>query len=122
MNDISPISVVDDDESLRESLEGLLKALGYAVEVFSSAESFLGSDALAKTKCLILDVSMPGMSGPELQRELMSRGEPIPIIFITSRADEDVASRVMADGAVACLLKPFTEDALLKAISLSLSR
>jgi FixJ family two-component response regulator len=122
MNDISPISVVDDDESLRESLEGLLKALGYAVEVFSSAESFLGSDALAKTKCLILDVSMPGMSGPELQRELVSRGEPIPIIFITSRADEDVASRVMADGAVACLLKPFTEDALLKAISLSLSR
>ena len=122
MNDISPISVVDDDESLRESLEGLLKALGYAVEVFSSAESFLGSDALAKTKCLILDVSMTGMSGPELQRELMSRGEPIPIIFITSRADEDVVSRVMADGAVACLLKPFTEDALLKAISLSLSR
>jgi len=122
MNDISPISVVDDDESLRESLEGLLKALGYAVKVFSSAESFLGSDALAKTKCLILDVSMPGMSGPELQRELMSRGEPIPIIFITSRADEDVVSRVMADGAVACLLKPFTEDALLKAISLSLSR
>jgi FixJ family two-component response regulator len=122
MNDISPISVVDDDESLRESLEGLLKALGYAVEVFSSAESFLGSDALAKTKCLILDVSMPGMSGPELQRELMSRGEPIPIIFITSRADEDVVSRAMADGAVACLLKPFTEDALLKAISLSLSR
>ena len=122
MNDISPISVVDDDESLRESLEGLFKALGYAVEVFSSAESFLGSDALAKTKCLILDVSMPGMSGPELQRELMSRGEPIPIIFITSRADEDVVSRVMADGAVACLLKPFTEDALLKAISLSLSR
>jgi FixJ family two-component response regulator len=122
MNDISPISVVDDDESLRESLEGLLKALGYAVEVFSSAESFLGSDALAKTKCLILDVSMPGMSGPELQRELMSRGEPIPIIFITSRADEDVVSRVMADGAVACLLKPFTEDALLKAISLSLWR
>jgi FixJ family two-component response regulator len=122
MTNLSIISVVDDDESLRESLEGLLKALGYAVEVFSSAESFLGSDALAKTKCLILDVSMPGMSGPELQRELMSRGEPIPIIFITSRADEDVVSRVMADGAVACLLKPFTEDALLKAISLSLSR
>lgn len=122
MTNPSVISVVDDDESLRESLEGLLKALGYAVEVFSSAESFLGSDALAKTKCLILDVSMPGMSGPELQRELMSRGEPIPIIFITSRADEDVVSRVMADGAVACLLKPFTEDALLKAISLSLSR
>jgi len=113
------ISVVDDDESLRESLEGLLRSLGHPVEVFSSAESFLGSDAIVKTKCLILDVSMPGMSGPDLQRELKSRGETVPIIFITSRADEDVVSRVMADGALACLLKPFTEDSLLKAISLS---
>jgi len=119
MTKVSLISVVDDDESLRESLQGLLRALRFAVEVFSSAESFLGSDALPKTKCLILDVSMPGMSGPELQRELMSRGEKIPIIFITSRADEDVVSRVMADGAIACLIKPFTEDSLLQAINLS---
>ena len=73
MNDVSLISVVDDDESLRESLEGLLKSLGHGVAVFSSAESFLSSKALAKTDCLILDVRMPGMSGPELQRELISR-------------------------------------------------
>jgi FixJ family two-component response regulator len=119
--DNSLISVVDDDESLRESLEGLLKSLGYGVEVFSSAESFLGSKALSKTACLILDVRMPGMSGPDLQRKLMSQGQPIPIIFITAHGDEDVISQVMADGAVDCLLKPFTEDSLLNAISLSLS-
>jgi FixJ family two-component response regulator len=116
---ISMISVVDDDESLRESLEGLLRALGHQVKVFSSAESFLGSNAIVKTKCLILDVCMPGMSGPELQRELADRGEQIPIIFITSRADEDIVSRVMGEGALACLIKPFTEDSLLKAIKLS---
>ena len=121
MTDNSLISVVDDDESLRESLEGLLKSLGYGVAVFSSAESFLGSDAFRKTKCLILDVRMPGMSGPELQRELISRGQRIPIIFITAHGDEDVVSQVMADGAVDCLLKPFTEASLLNAISLSLS-
>ncbi len=115
------ISVVDDDESLRESLEGLLKSLGYGVKVFSSAESFLGSGAVAKTNCLILDVRMPGMSGPDLQRRLMSQGQPVPIIFITAHGDEDVISQVMADGAVDCLLKPFTEDSLLNAISASLA-
>ncbi len=115
------ISVVDDDESLRESLEGLLKALGYKVEVFSSAESFLISDARRKTDCLLLDIRMPGMSGPELQRELTSRGEQISTIFITSHGSDEVVANVMAQGAVACLPKPFTEDALLKAISLSLA-
>ena len=120
MTDISLISVVDDDESLRESLEGLLKSLGYDTTVFSSAESFLSSEALAKTACLILDVRMPGMSGPELQRELISRRRNIPIIFITAHTDEDLVARVMADGAVDCLLKPFSEDSLLKAISRAL--
>ena len=120
MTDVSFISVVDDDESLRESLEGLLKSLGYAVAVFSSAESFLGSQALAKTNCLILDVRMPGMSGPELQRELKGRRPQIPIIFITAHGDEEVITRVMADGAVDCLLKPFSEDCLLNAIGLAL--
>jgi FixJ family two-component response regulator len=115
------ISVVDDDESLRESLEGLLKSLGYAVAVFSSAESFLASDALARTACLILDVRMPGMSGPDLQRRLVQNHLSIPIIFITAHGDEDVINQVMADGAVDCLLKPFTEDSLLNAISLSMS-
>jgi len=111
---------VDDDESLRESLEGLLKSLGHKVSVFSSAESFLGSEALSKTACIILDVRMPGMSGPELQQELIRRRRKIPIIFITAHGDEDVISRVIADGAVDCLLKPFKEAALLKAISQAL--
>jgi FixJ family two-component response regulator len=121
MTNASFIAVVDDDESLRESLEGLLKSLGHAVMVFSSAEGFLSSGALAKTQCLILDIRMPGMSGPELQAELMRRRETVPIIFITAHGDEDVMSRVMADGAVDCLVKPFSEDSLLKAISLALS-
>jgi FixJ family two-component response regulator len=121
MTDVSLISVVDDDESLRESLEGLLKSLGHLVAVFSSAESFLSSETLAKTDCLILDVRMPGMSGPELQRELISHQEKLPIIFITAHGDDDVISRVMADGAVDCLLKPFSEDSLLNAINLALS-
>jgi FixJ family two-component response regulator len=121
MTDASLISVVDDDESLRESLEGLLKAVGYLVKVFSSAEGFLSSQFLAKTNCLILDVRMPGMSGPELQSQLKTHERQIPIIFITAHGDEDVISRVMADGAVDCLLKPFSEDSLLNAIDLALS-
>jgi FixJ family two-component response regulator len=121
MPDVSLISVVDDDESVRESLLGLLKSLRYAVRVFSSARSFLNSDATSKTGCLILDVRMPGMSGPELQRELARNRLKIPIIFITAHLDEDVRSRVLADGAVDCLLKPFSEDSLLNAISLALS-
>ena len=121
MTDVLLISVVDDDESLRESLEGLLKAMGYTVSVFSSAEGFLASQAPAKTNCLILDVRMPGMSGPELQQKLKTNGHRIPIIFITAHGDEDVISRVMADGAIDCLLKPFSEDSLLNAIGLALS-
>ena len=117
MNKVSLISVVDDDESLRESLEGLLKSLGYDVAVFSSAESFLSSAARDSADCLILDVRMQGMSGPELQRDLISRNQNLPIIFITAHGDDEVVSRVMADGAVDCLLKPFSEDSLLNAIS-----
>jgi FixJ family two-component response regulator len=116
MADASLIAVVDDDESPRESLEGLLASFGYAVEVFSSAEAFLHSDALGKADCLILDVSMPGMSGPELQRELIRRELKIPTIFITAHRDERVISRIMADGAVACLLKPFSTDSVLEKI------
>jgi FixJ family two-component response regulator len=121
MPDVSVISVVDDDESLRESLEGLLKSLGHTTAVFSAAESFLSSAALSNTTCLILDIRMPGMNGPELQHELINRGQKIPIIFITAHGDEDVIARVMADGAVDCLLKPFSEESLLNAISRALS-
>jgi len=121
MTDMPLISVVDDDQSLRESLEGLLKFLGYRAAVFSSAESFLSSEGLTETKCLILDVRMPGMSGLELQRNLNERGLKIPIIFITAHGDTDVIARAKADGAVDCLLKPFREEALLKAIDRALS-
>jgi FixJ family two-component response regulator len=114
------ISVVDDDDSVRESLQGLLQSLGYGVETFCCADEFLDSDCLARTDCLILDVRMPGMRGPELQRELVQRGSTIPIVFITAHGDEEVRLQVLAEGAVDCLLKPFSEDALLTAIRAAL--
>jgi FixJ family two-component response regulator len=114
------ISVVDDDGSIRESLQGLLESIGFAVETFASATAFLGSEYLLRTDCLILDVRMPVMRGPDLQRELARRGHDIPIVFITAHGDEEVRPRVLSDGAVACLLKPFTEDALLTAIRAAL--
>jgi FixJ family two-component response regulator len=100
----------------------LLTTLGYRVEAFASAGSFLGSAALAKTDCLILDVCMPRMSGPDLQQELARRHHDIPIIFITAHGDEDAVTRVVGDGAVDCLLKPFGEEALLNAVGKALAR
>jgi FixJ family two-component response regulator len=114
------ISVVDDDDSVRESLQGLLQSIGYGVETFCCADEFLDSDCLTRTDCLILDVRMPGMRGPELQRELVQRGSTIPIVFITAHGDEEVRLQVLANGAVDCLLKPFSEDALLTAIRAAL--
>src|SRR5918998_1968415 len=89
------VSVVDDDESVRESLPDLLKAFGFSVKAFSSAEEFLASHCIDTTRCLILDVSMPGMSGPDLQRELVRRNRPIPIVFITAQRDEHLRSRLI---------------------------
>jgi FixJ family two-component response regulator len=114
------ISVVDDDDSVRESLQGLLQSLGYRVKTFCCADEFLDSDSLARTDCLILDVRMPGMPGPELQRTLVERGSGIPIVFITAHGDEEIRLQVLAEGAVDCLLKPFSEDALLTAIRAAL--
>lgn len=114
------ISVVDDDESVRESLPDLLKELGFAVQTFASGEEFLASDYAANTRCLILDIAMPGMSGPDLQRELKWRGHEIPIVFITGHGDESVRPRLIEQGAVDCLFKPFTEAALLSAIDAAL--
>ena len=115
------VSVVDDDESVRESLPDLLKEFGYAVQTFSSAEAFLASDYVGQTKCLILDIAMPpGMSGPELQRELSRRGQGIPIVFITAHGDETIRPRLLEEGAVDCLFKPFSEAALLKAVDTAL--
>jgi FixJ family two-component response regulator len=114
------VSVVDDDESVREALPDLLKELGYAVQAFSSAEDFIDSSYVKTTSCLILDVTMPGMSGPELLRELVRRGVKIPTIFITAHADETVRPSVLEQGAVECLFKPFGEDALLVALETAL--
>jgi len=116
----SVVSVVDDDESVRESLPDLLRAFGFTVEAFSSAKEFLGSACLTQTRCLILDVAMPEMSGPDLQRELRRRRQEIPIVFITARADDTIRSRLLAQGAVECLYKPFSQTALLEALNTAL--
>ncbi len=116
----SLVSIVDDDESVRESLPDLLRELGFAAQAFSSAEEFLASDSVGQTRCLILDIVMPGMSGPDLQRELTLRRKQIPIVFISAHADETVRSRLLAQGAVECLFKPFSETALLEAINAAL--
>jgi len=114
------VSVVDDDESVRESLPDLLKVFGFAAQTFSSAEEFLESSYLDQTRCLILDVALPGMSGPDLQRELKLRRQEIKIVFITAQKDEAIRSRVLEQGAIAWLLKPFSDIALLDAINAAL--
>jgi len=117
----SLVAVVDDDESVRESLPDLLRQLGFAARAFSSAEAFLASDSLDQTSCLILDIVMPGgMSGPELQRELARRRRRIPIVFITANDDEATRPRLIKEGAVECLFKPFGEKALVSALSTAL--
>lgn len=114
------VSIIDDDESVRESLPDLLKELGFAVRAFCSAEEFLASDCLTLTRCLILDIGLPGMSGPDLQRELRRLRREIPIVFITANADETIRPRLLEQGAVACLLKPFSETALREALDSAL--
>ena len=120
MANLPLISVVDDDDSVRESLRGLIRSVGFAVKVFASAEEFLNSDHLRNTHCLILDVRMPGMNGLELQRQLAANDRKIPVIFITAHGDEEVRSRALNGGAVDYLLKPFSEEALLNAIDAAL--
>jgi FixJ family two-component response regulator len=110
------VSVVDDDESVRESLPDLLNEFGYSVRTFSSALEFLASDALDQTKCLLLDIAMPGMTGIELQAELKRRDKRLPIIFITATRDEAIRARVVELGAAACLIKPFSDTALLEGL------
>jgi FixJ family two-component response regulator len=116
------ISVVDDDESIRESLPDLLKEFGFAAQTFSSAEEFLISESLNETKCLILDVAMPRLSGPDLQRELTRRRQEIPIVFITAQRDATVRPRLIEQGAVECLFKPFSDSDLLEALNNALRR
>jgi FixJ family two-component response regulator len=114
------VSVVDDDQSVRESLPDLLGELGFAARVFPSAEQFLLSDSVGQTKCLILDVGMPGIAGPGLQEQLKSRHQQIPIIFITAQRDETVRARLIQQGAVDCLFKPFSDTALRTAVHTAL--
>ena len=116
----SLVAVVDDDESVRESLPYLLRQFGFAAQAFSSAEEFLASDFVGQTRCLILDVAMPGMSGPGLQEELSRRRHAIPIVFITAHEDEIVRPRLLEAGAVECLFKPFSGRALRDAVNTAL--
>ena len=116
----SLVAVVDDDQSVRESLPDLLREFGFRSEAFSSAEEFLASDCIDQTRCLILDIAMPGMSGPDLQRELMLRRRQIPIVFITAHGDETVRPRLLEQGAVECLMKPFSDTALRAAVNAAL--
>lgn len=116
----SLVAVVDDDESVRESLPDLLGEFGFQARVFSSAQEFLVSDSVGQTKCLVLDIAMPGMTGFDLQQELKVRGQNIPIIFITGQKDETVRKRALERGAVGFLLKPFSDTALLRALHTAL--
>ena len=120
MDKRSLVSVVDDDQSVRESLPDLLREFGFAVQAFSSAEEFLASDCIDQTSCLILDITMPGMSGPDLQRELTLRRQKIPIVFITAHRNETVRPRLLEQGAVECLFKPFSDTALNDAVNAAL--
>jgi len=120
MANLPLISVVDDDDSVRESLSGLIRSVGFGVMVFASAEAFLSSNHLLDTDCLILDVRMPGMSGIDLQRQLVASHRSIPVIFITAHGDEEARVRALNGGAVEYLLKPFSEEALLRAIDTAL--
>lgn len=114
------LSVVDDDESVRESLPDLLNQFGFEARAFSSAEEFLSSDCIDETSCLILDIAMPGMSGPELQQELKRRGQEISIIFITGQRDQTVRARMLKQGAAGFLFKPFSDGDLLAAVKAAL--
>jgi FixJ family two-component response regulator len=114
------VSVADDDESVRESLPDLLRELGCWVRAFSSAQALLASDSVAETSCLIPDIAMPGMTGPDLQQALTLRGQAIPIVFITAQADETVRPRALEQGAVECLFKPFSDAPLFEALNAAL--
>lgn len=121
MASVPLISIVDDDESVRESLQGLIRSVGFAVKLFASANEYLVSAYLGKTDCLVLDVRMPKMNGLDLQRQLAINHKEIPVIFITAHGDIEERSRALKAGAVDYLLKPFSEEALLTAIGTALS-
>jgi len=114
------ISVVDDDQSVRESLPDLLISMGYAVATFASAEEFLASGYRSKTACLLLDIQLPTMSGPCLQAKLDSAGRNVPTIFISGQVHETLRKYLLSRGATDLLLKPFSQEALQGAIARAL--
>ena len=114
------VCLVDDDLSVRESVAGALRSIGFDVRAFESAEAFLSAADSSRTDCLILDVTMPGMSGLELQDHLLGAGRSVPIVFITARSEPALRTRVMERGAIDCLVKPFAEDSLLGAVKIAL--
>lgn len=114
------VAVVDDDQSVRESLPDLLREFGFDSQAFSSSEEFLDIERIGRFKCLILDIGMPGMSGLELQKALKTRGDQVPIILITGRRDEEIRQQGLDAGAVDLLYKPFSDTSLLDALNLAL--
>ena len=115
------VSVVDDDESIRESVPDLLREFGFSAEAFATAEDFLASALLDQTRLLLLDVGLPRMSGPALMQELARQGHTIPIVFITAQADQSIRRQLLEAGASDVLFKPFTASALLAAVSAALA-
>jgi FixJ family two-component response regulator len=114
------ISVVDDDESVRESLPDLLRSFGYEAHGFASAEAFLASGAVNTTTCLVLDIAMPGMSGPDLYAEIVREHGAMPVVFITGNGNPDLCDELVKRGALACLSKPFDPQTLVKAVQRAL--
>jgi FixJ family two-component response regulator len=115
------VAIVDDDQSVRESLPDALKRIGLSARAFASAEEFLASDCVAGAQCLIVDINMPGMPGPELQHELIRRGHAIPTIFITAQSAESIPPGLLEQGAVECLFKPFSKEDLRAALDAALT-
>ena len=110
------ISIIDDDQPFRDSMRKLLTSLGYTVEAFPSAANFLASPFLAKTACLVADVNMPGMSGPELHRHLVETGHAIPTILVTAYPDDAVRARALKEGVVCFAYKPVDDHDLQECI------
>ena len=120
MPSVPLMAIVDNDDALRNSLDNLLRSVGFRVQGFASAEAFLQAQHAPETVCLILDVRLPGMNGLELQRQLVAAHWGIPIIFVTAYANDDAHERALAAGAVAFLYKPCREEDLLHAIEAAL--
>jgi FixJ family two-component response regulator len=115
------ISIIDDDPSVREATQCLVRSLGHTARVFSSAEEYLESGGVLRCACLITDLHMPGMSGADLQDRLIAEGHRVPMIFVTAYFEERVRARVMDAGALGFLRKPFSDESLIECIDKALN-